>query len=229
MIAAKRIRGTFLGFLAGLLLSALWAALVAIAIVRATRLGDGRDFWQQVRLGGEIGGIAGAGLFLFYQPPLGRAFFALFDRIPFTGVLLFPLLVAYHVLAFPGVLAGRLLGAVAWAPRAGAGTTGAARGDRAAEPCPYEGRVVATAPVAFRNAQWTAEETLFRIHEDGRVSTDELAYWGWVDGSGTVREGTGDPTAGAGGDARVVATLERSGRGTGCFVGKQRIGELRRS
>ncbi len=140
MIAAKRIRGTFGGVLAGLLLAAIWGALAAIAVLHFTRLGAGQSLGQHARQGGVIGGIAGAALFLFYQPPLGRAFFAVFDRIPFTGVLLFPVLVAYHLLAFPGVLAGRLLGALSWAPRPAAKPSPRSPGIRAEVPCPFEGR-----------------------------------------------------------------------------------------
>ncbi len=88
--------------------------------------------------------------------------------------------------------------------------------------------MVATGPVAFRDGEWEAEETIFEIHEDWRVSTDRIRYWGWVDQDGNVREGAGDPTAGAGGDARLVAVLRPSRRGTGCFVGEQQIGELRK-
>jgi hypothetical protein len=228
MIAAKRIRGTLGGVVAGLILAAIWGALVGCGVVHFTVLGAGRSFGAQLRYGGEIGGIAGAALFLFYQPPLGRAFFALFNRVPLSGALLFPVLVAYHALAFPGVLIGRAFGAVRWAGKPGSRPTASASGPSATERCPFEGRVVAKGPVAFRNEEWTAAEPIFEIHEDWRISSEKLRFWGWVDGAGNVHEGTGDPTAGAGSDANVVAVLKQSRRGVTCFADDRPIGILQK-
>jgi hypothetical protein len=96
----KQIRPSLKAFLIGLILTALWGAAVVLAL--ALKLGDD---WKR---GGELGGIVGGGLFLIYQPPLGRAVILLVGKIPHHKLIFSPFTLAYYVGSWPGLLIGRI-------------------------------------------------------------------------------------------------------------------------
>ncbi len=225
MLAAKRVKG-FRGFAVGLVFAGAWGAAAAFAIHQFSPVKLAPEWLRVV----EIGGIVGGGLFLIHQPPLTRMFLALRRKAAWSNILFWPLLVAYHVLAFPGVLVARVAGLVAF-NRDAAGELAKKRAEKRekGEPdqsgaCPWEGRVVAEYPVEFHGGQWSPEETIFEIHEDWRVSSEHLRFWGWVDHEGSVREGAGAGEDDAGRQTPVLATL----RGESCWIGAKKIGTFRK-
>jgi hypothetical protein len=226
MHAVKRIQGTVRGFLAGLILCGLWGAAVTGAILVFTSVGHALTDGEKLRYAAEIGGIAGGGLFLFFQPPLGKVIHGMFSHLPHATLIFSPLYLAYYVGAFPGLLLARLVKQVAWAPRVAAAAAVAAPGAPAtSRGCPWEGRIVATEVIEFRDQVFPPNETVFEIHEDWRVSTAKLRFWGWVDPQGKVHEGAGDPSAAV--DAPVVGVIGKGRQGVGCYIGERLVGVLK--
>jgi hypothetical protein len=222
MLAARRLVPSFGGFVLGLLLAAAWGSVLFLILFLVTGMGSGLGFGGKLRWAVEIGGIVSGVLFLLYQPPLYRPFFALCSKVPRSGAVFFPLWIVYHLGVFPGLLIGRVAGILRFAGK-GAGGVGkeAPAVRRRGDACPFEGRVVAEEETAFRDTEWTRGETIFEVKADWRVVTEKVRYWGIIDEKGDVREASDE-------GGKVVASIRLAGEAPGCYAGTFRLGSFTR-
>jgi hypothetical protein len=222
MLAARRLAPSFRSFVLGLILAAAWGSVLFLVLFLVTGMGHGLGFGGKLRWAVEIGGVVSGVLFLLYQAPLNRPFFALCSKVPRSGAVFFPLWIAYHLGAFPGLLIGRVAGLLRFAGKGAGGVDAPATATRRrGDACPFEGRVIAEEETAFRDTEWTRGETIFEVKADWRVVTEKVRYWGVIDEKGDIREASDEK-------GKVVASIRLAGEAPGAYVGTFRLGGFKK-
>ena len=90
--------------------------------------------------------------------------------------------------------------------------------------CPFKGRILADKDTTVLGFNWPAKETIFKIHEDWKVSTPKDFSLGWIDVNGGIHKGRPfgeiDPKAILSGE--VIAKVV----GDSCYIGNDKIGQM---
>jgi hypothetical protein len=215
-LGVRRVKGTFQGKAMAFTLAVGWSLGAFVAAFQLGKLGDTLTALK-------LGASAGAGLYLLYQTFVGGILFAILGKIPQIGYVFAPVKLAYGLLVWPAVQLARMSRQLELLPAGGepASAKAPARGGDMSGSCIFVGRVIALESFELHDSKWTRGETVLEIHRDWRVSSEKFRFWGWIDPSGAIREGTG-PTDDA--DGPVLGEL----RDDALWVRGKRVGTFER-